>query len=85
MEARGGEIAFVGGLEEEWNWVDHWALWAIEQRVVVLMCDFWKGGKGEEGDPLCGYCCLGGDKGLGLLLKRSFVGLRTLVELWEGE
>ena len=35
------------------EWVDHWALWAIEQRVVVLMCGFWKEGKGEEGDPLC--------------------------------
>ena len=53
-----------------------WALWAIEQRVVVLMCDFGEGGKEEH----AGMIGLGGDR-LPLVLKRPFMGLR---KIWGG-
>ena len=46
-----------------------WALWAIEQRVVVLMCDFGEGGKEEY----AGVIGLFGGNRLVLLLKRPFM------------
>ena len=48
-----------------------WALWAIEQRVVVLMCDFGEAGK----EDYAGMIGLGGGC-VPLLLTRPFMGLR---------